>query len=62
LMNAGGPANGPVPLMPDGSCPVEYPVKQDGACYPPLLVGSWSSRLRPVETLQTVSRKRVLRK
>jgi hypothetical protein len=34
LFNAGGPATGPVPLMPDGSCPVEYPVKQNGACYP----------------------------
>ncbi len=34
LFDAGGPAIGPVPLMPDGSCPAEYPVKQDGACYP----------------------------
>ncbi len=34
LFNAGGPADGPVPLMPDGSCPSEYPVKQNGACYP----------------------------
>ena len=34
LFNAGGPSSGPVPLMPDGSCPVEYPVKQNGACYP----------------------------
>jgi hypothetical protein len=33
LMNAGGPIKGPVPLMPDGSCPPEYPVKQNGACY-----------------------------
>ncbi len=34
LLNAGGPTNGPVPLMPDGGCPVEYPIKQDGLCYP----------------------------
>jgi hypothetical protein len=34
LFDAGGPKSGPVPLMPDGSCPVEYPVKQNGACYP----------------------------
>lgn len=34
LMNAGGPESGPVPLMPDGSCPAQYPVKKTGACYP----------------------------
>lgn len=34
LMRAGGPANGPVPLMPDGSCPVEFPTERSGACYP----------------------------
>jgi hypothetical protein len=34
LMDAGGPANGPVPLMPDGSCPLGFPVKQNGLCYP----------------------------
>jgi hypothetical protein len=34
LFNAGGPTHGPVPLMPDGSCPAEFPAKQDGACYP----------------------------
>ena len=33
LLEAGGAVTGPVPLMPDGSCPVEYPVKQNGACY-----------------------------
>jgi hypothetical protein len=33
LFNAGGPSSGPVPLMHDGSCPVEYPVKQNGACF-----------------------------
>lgn len=34
LMRAGGPTNGPVPLMPDGSCPVEFPTERGGACYP----------------------------
>jgi hypothetical protein len=34
LFNAGGPTNGPVPLMPDGDCPVEFPVEQNGLCYP----------------------------
>jgi hypothetical protein len=33
LLQAGGPESGPVPRMPDGGCPVEYPVKQGGACY-----------------------------
>ncbi len=33
LMNAGGPADGPMPLMPGGGCPVEFPVQRDGACY-----------------------------
>jgi hypothetical protein len=33
LMNAGGPERGPVPVMPDGRCPLELPVMQDGACY-----------------------------
>ena len=31
--NAGGPANGHVPLMPDGSCPSEFPTERNGACY-----------------------------
>jgi hypothetical protein len=34
LFNAGGPSNGPVPLMPDGGCPPEFPTEQNGACYP----------------------------
>lgn len=34
LMNAGGPTSGPMPLMPDGSCPGEFPTMKDGACYP----------------------------
>jgi hypothetical protein len=34
LFNSGGPINGPLPLMPDGSCPEEFPVKHNGLCYP----------------------------
>src|SRR5919199_4659661 len=34
LFDSGGSAIGPVPLMPDGSCPKEFPVEQSGACYP----------------------------
>jgi hypothetical protein len=33
LFEAGGPAGGPAPPMPDGSCPQEFPTKQNGACY-----------------------------
>ena len=33
LMNAGGPGEGPVPLMPGGDCPEEFPTKRGGACY-----------------------------
>ena len=33
LFNAGGPTNGPVPLMPDGGCPEAFPVKRGGLCY-----------------------------
>jgi hypothetical protein len=33
LFNAGGLTHGPVPLMPDGDCPVEFPVEQNGRCY-----------------------------
>jgi hypothetical protein len=33
LLRAGGPEEGPVPAMPDGECPPEFPTKQDGACY-----------------------------
>ena len=33
LFDAGGPAVGPAPPMPDGSCPPEFPTKQNGACY-----------------------------
>ncbi len=34
LLEAGGPASGPVPLMPNGGCPREFPTMQNGACYP----------------------------
>lgn len=30
---AGGPQDGPVPTMPGGSCPKEFPAKRGGACY-----------------------------
>ena len=33
LMGAGGPAEGPVPVMPAGNCPREFPAKKDNACY-----------------------------
>ncbi len=33
LMNAGGPTTGPVPRMPDGRCPKEFPQEWSGACY-----------------------------
>ncbi len=33
LLEAGGPEDGPVPLMPTGVCPEEYPIHKDRACY-----------------------------
>jgi hypothetical protein len=33
VMDSGGPEHGPVPPLPGGMCPVEYPVQQGGACY-----------------------------
>jgi hypothetical protein len=33
LLKAGGPTSGPVPLMPDGNCPPEFPTKQNNRCY-----------------------------
>lgn len=33
LMNAGGPATGPVPMMPGGGCPEEFPVERDEGCF-----------------------------
>ena len=32
-MGSGGPEHGPVPPLPGGRCPDEYPVKRGGACY-----------------------------
>ena len=32
LFDSGGPTNGPVPLMADGRCPDEFPVKHNGLC------------------------------
>ncbi len=34
LFDSGGSTGGAVPLMPDGSCPAEFPAERDGACYP----------------------------
>jgi hypothetical protein len=34
LLQAGGPTSGPLPLMPDGGCPREFPTMREGACYP----------------------------
>src|SRR5215212_9067848 len=33
LFASGGPTNGPVPLMADGGCPAEFPVKRNGLCH-----------------------------
>ena len=33
LLSSGGPALGPIPMMPGGRCPEEYPVERNGACY-----------------------------
>ena len=33
VLDSGGPQNGPVPLMPDGGCPVEYPHERGDLCY-----------------------------
>jgi hypothetical protein len=33
LMNAGGPTDGPVPQMPEGGCPQEFPKQHRGACF-----------------------------
>ncbi len=34
LMNSGGPREGPVPSMPGGGCPAEFPTLHNGLCYP----------------------------
>ena len=33
LLNAGGPTRGPVPLMPDGKCPPEFPTRHNNLCH-----------------------------
>ena len=33
LFASGGSTDGPVPLMPNGTCPVEFPVKLNGLCH-----------------------------
>jgi hypothetical protein len=33
LLKSGGPTSGPVPLMPDGGCPAEFPTKHAKLCY-----------------------------
>ena len=33
LLRVGGPEKGPVPAMPHGECPAEFPTKQGVACY-----------------------------
>jgi hypothetical protein len=33
LFESGGPTNGPVPLMANGACPAEFPVKHKDLCH-----------------------------
>ena len=33
LLEAGGLTDGPVPVIPGGGCPKEYPVERSGACH-----------------------------
>ena len=33
LMQSGGPEDGPVPPLPSGGCPDEFPVEKDDACF-----------------------------
>jgi hypothetical protein len=33
LLDAGGPTSGPAPLMPDGTCPPEFPTKRQNLCH-----------------------------
>ena len=33
LFASGGPTNGPVPVMSNGRCPVEFPLKHKGLCH-----------------------------
>jgi len=32
LLDAGGPTKGPVPLMPNGDCPAEFPTRHQNHC------------------------------
>lgn len=32
LLEAGGPSSGPVPTMPNGECPAEFPIEESGSC------------------------------
>ena len=34
LFESGGPGDGPVPPMPGGGCPEEFPVERGGSCWP----------------------------
>ena len=33
MLESGGPTNGPIVTLPDGTCIPEYPVKRNGYCY-----------------------------
>lgn len=33
LLEAGGPGNGPVPLIPGGGCPKEFPLQEGESCH-----------------------------
>jgi hypothetical protein len=33
LLDAGGPTKGPLPLMPDGGCPREFPTEHNNLCF-----------------------------
>ena len=35
LLNGDGPKTGAVPIMPNGSCPKEFPNKRGNACFDP---------------------------
>jgi len=33
VFESGGPEDGPVPPMPGGDCPAEFPVEENAGCY-----------------------------
>ena len=33
ILNSGGPSDGPLPPMPGGGCPPEFPVQSGGSCF-----------------------------